>query len=290
VLIAHGGLAVGTATMRSTFLFEPGLHVHAVERTGLVYDSRLAPEASGDREVIVVYVAASGVLEIGSAAGDGFEAADAVVLRESSLEGPRAGRTVALRSHGAPFVGIDLRFARARVIAAPLPEGTRLRVDATVREAIRAIAGRDDEREVEARVGVVLAWLEREGIVGPRPVSSIPKAVERLWSAVRPLVEKLAVLPSLDELSMSTGLSLRQLARNVDTMFDSVGIGDGWRPLTLRMRLKLAVLALSCADATVAEVAKKVGYSSPDAMGRAFRDAGLPAPSEVRRIAGGGAT
>jgi AraC-like DNA-binding protein len=290
VLIAHGGLAVGTATMRSTFLFEPGLHVHAVERSGLVYDSRLVPEAAISKEVVVVYVAAAGTLEVGGAHGEGFARADAIVLRESALEGPRGGRTVALRSHGTPFVGIDLRFAPERVVAAPPPSGTRLALDAAVGGAIRAIAAREAEAEAEAQVAVVLAWLEREGIVGPRPASTIPKAVERIWGAVRPLVERLAVLPSLDELSMATGLSLRQLARNVDTMFDSVGFGDGWRPLTLRMRLKLAVLALSCPDATVAEVAKKVGYSSPDAMGRAFRDAGLPAPSEVRRIAVGGAT
>jgi transcriptional regulator GlxA family with amidase domain len=49
-----------------------------------------------------------------------------------------------------------------------------------------------------------------------------------------------------------------------------------------RLRLKMAVIMLSAKDATVAEVARVVGYGSADAMARAFRDAELPAPSEVR--------
>ncbi|MBL8744622.1 MAG: helix-turn-helix transcriptional regulator [Myxococcales bacterium] len=90
------------------------------------------------------------------------------------------------------------------------------------------------------------------------------------------------MLPSLDELALASGLSLRQLARDVDALTGSVGLGGGWRALTRRMRLKLAVLCLSAEGATIAQVAKAAGYSSHDAMGRAFRDAGLPSPSEVR--------
>ena len=40
-------------------------------------------------------------------------------------------------------------------------------------------------------------------------------------------------------------------------------------------------LLLSAPAATPSEVAKAVGYGSLDAMGRAFRDATLPAPSVV---------
>jgi AraC-like DNA-binding protein len=39
---------------------------------------------------------------------------------------------------------------------------------------------------------------------------------------------------------------------------------------------------LSAPEATVVEVARLVGYGSPIAMARAFRDAKLPAPSVVQ--------
>jgi AraC-like DNA-binding protein len=44
----------------------------------------------------------------------------------------------------------------------------------------------------------------------------------------------------------------------------------------------MAVLLLSAPEATVAEVAKIVGYGSAIAMARAFRDAKLPAPSAIQ--------
>lgn len=285
MLVAHGGFAVGTAKMRSTFLFERSLHVHAVERSGLVYDSRLVPEVDAARDVIVVYAAVEGVLEVSRPDVPGFETAQAIVVAESSLEGPRASRGVALRSHGAPFLGIDLRFSRERVALVPPRGGTTLAIDPEVAGVVRSMVRADTGRRAEDDLEIVIAWLARSAVLRPREASAIPTAASRLWLAMRPLVEKLAVLPSLDELSTATGLSLRQLARDVDVLSDVVGVGDGWRPLTRRMRLKLAVLALSCNDATVVEVAKAVGYSSADAMGRAFRDEGLPAPSEVRRVA-----
>jgi transcriptional regulator GlxA family with amidase domain len=42
------------------------------------------------------------------------------------------------------------------------------------------------------------------------------------------------------------------------------------------------VLLLSAPGATVADVATTVGYGSPIAMARAFRDARLPAPSAIQ--------
>ena len=57
---------------------------------------------------------------------------------------------------------------------------------------------------------------------------------------------------------------------------------DGYRDALLLLRLRSAALMLSAPDATVVEVAKLVGYGSPIAMARAFRDAKLPAPSVVQ--------
>ena len=48
------------------------------------------------------------------------------------------------------------------------------------------------------------------------------------------------------------------------------------------LRLRAAVLMLSAPGSTPSDVARTVGYGSLDAMGRAFRDAALPAPSVVQ--------
>jgi hypothetical protein len=45
---------------------------------------------------------------------------------------------------------------------------------------------------------------------------------------------------------------------------------------------------LSAPGATVADVARIVGYGSPIAMARAFRDADLPAPSVIQADMRGG--
>jgi transcriptional regulator GlxA family with amidase domain len=51
----------------------------------------------------------------------------------------------------------------------------------------------------------------------------------------------------------------------------------GFRDAMRGLRLRAAVMMLSSPDATASDVAR-VGYASPDAMGRAFRDSRLQAP------------
>ena len=101
---------------------------------------------------------------------------------------------------------------------------------------------------------------------------------------VRPMVERFYLTGTLQELSDSAGVSARQLDRNVKEFLASFGlIGAGWRPATRYLRLKLSVMLLSAEGASITDVAKIVGYGSPDAMARAYRDAGLAAPSTVQQ-------
>ena len=55
-----------------------------------------------------------------------------------------------------------------------------------------------------------------------------------------------------------------------------------WRSLTRRWRVKLALLFLGAEGVSVEEIARAVGYGSSSAMGRAFRDLGMEAPSEIQ--------
>jgi len=75
----------------------------------------------------------------------------------------------------------------------------------------------------------------------------------------------------------------RQLDRYLQDFFETFTmVGGGWRAATVHLRIKLAVMFLSAEGVSVAEVARAVGYGSSDAMARAFRDAGLSAPTTLR--------
>jgi AraC-like DNA-binding protein len=78
-------------------------------------------------------------------------------------------------------------------------------------------------------------------------------------------------------------LSQRQLGRDLGDLTRTFGLfGGGFRDAMRVLRLRAAVLLLSAPGGTPSDVARAIGYGSLDAMGRAFRDAQLPAPSVVQ--------
>ena len=90
-------------------------------------------------------------------------------------------------------------------------------------------------------------------------------------------------LPSLSDLSGLLGLSGRQITRDIKALATAIAApGARWRNTMLDWRIRQATTLLSAPNTTVTEVAKEVGYGSVEAMGRAFRDAGLRAPTDVR--------
>jgi AraC-like DNA-binding protein len=64
--------------------------------------------------------------------------------------------------------------------------------------------------------------------------------------------------------------------------------GRGFRDATHLYRIRYATLLLSAPGVTATEIAKRLGYGTLTALGRAFRDAGLPAPSEISAALRGG--
>ena len=98
------------------------------------------------------------------------------------------------------------------------------------------------------------------------------------------MIENLYLTPTLQEVADRVGLSTRQVDRYVESFLRAFGlVGGRWRSSTRYWRLKLAVILLSADGASVADVARCIGYSGSDAMARAFRDAGLPPPVTVQQ-------
>jgi len=115
----------------------------------------------------------------------------------------------------------------------------------------------------------------------------MPARFQLLWKAIGPIVERLDLRPTVKELSAVTGGTPREVDRNVRAFVSSFGfLGGSWREGSRYWRLKLAIVFLSAEGASIADVARAVGYGSTDAMARAFRDARIPPPNVVKeRIA-----
>lgn len=105
----------------------------------------------------------------------------------------------------------------------------------------------------------------------------------RAQRALFPILENLVKNPMLVDVTARLGITDRQVRRDIlrlQTEFDL--LDRGWRSAVNRWRIIAAVLSLSSAALTNAQIASAVGYSRLTAMDRAFKRAGLPAPSVVR--------
>jgi AraC-like DNA-binding protein len=154
--------------------------------------------------------------------------------------------------------------------------------------ATRAVFSRDDNAAVSASLGALLSRLAALGIVREEAVSNAlrgpARPIERLWSAIAPRLERLALSTKLDDLGRAAGLSSSQVNRETQRLLAVFGlVGPGLRSLLHRARLKAAIVFLSGEGVSVNEVAEIAGYGSTDAMARAFHNAGLPSPSAVQR-------
>ena len=116
--------------------------------------------------------------------------------------------------------------------------------------------------------------------------SGNPRA-QRTQDAMFQTVQSLAKQPMLVDATERAGLTERQVRREVKQLQEEYDLLDrGFRETVRRWRLTTAVLLLSARHLAINDVASAVGYSSATALGRAFKQAGMPSPSKVRRSMG----
>jgi AraC-like DNA-binding protein len=286
MLTATGERSFGRATLRSKFLFGNGFWAHAVERQGLTFDTRYISPSDGSSARYCLQLVTNGALELVEPEAATYHGPFALLLSENQFEGANGARPLSFRSFGDPFRAVDIRIGGDWLAEPPsaLPRRLELGTEA-FRLANRLATMRGSDAEVAAAARALLEELVRGGVLRPGLAahSEIGSRVTRLWSALRPMAERFYSSPTLQEVSTESGISVRQLARDVEEFLTRSRHSDaGWRDTTRRFRLKLAVLGLSAPDVTIAQVADAAGYSSTVAMARAFQDAGLPAPMTVR--------
>jgi AraC-like DNA-binding protein len=280
VLSAHSHLDFGSSTLQSTVFLERRMRVHLVRRDRLVFDTAYAPPARASSGAAHLFAQLSGTFELAGAPP--IAAPCAFVLAETEFDRVvRGART--FRSFGARCTIIE-----ARVPAADLrrPIGLAhgpLELPAPVWDAYHALAAEAGEAQVFA----LISALGASDVLGPDLTTSVvatePERFQRVWTVLRPLYQNLSASASLKQIASLAGLSLRQLGRDLGELTRTFGLfGAGFRDAMRVLRLRAAVLLLSAPDGSPSDVARIVGYGSLDAMGRAFRDAHLPAPSLVQ--------
>jgi len=280
VLSATSTREFAGSTMRSTIFLERRLRAHLVTRDHLLYDSAYAPPAKQPSPVVHLYATLRGTLAITGATP--VSGRCAYVLAESEFDRVVSGART-FRSYGEPVVIVELRVPASDLHRpAGLDHGPVAMPDA-VWDAYAAL----EETRTETALHQLIARLGEARILSRDLTASVvehePERFVRLWTVLEPLYKDLATSASLKQIATIAGLSLRQLGRDLGELTRTFGLfGAGFRDAMRVLRLRAACLLLSAPTATPSEVAKAVGYGSLDAMGRAFRDAHLPAPSVVQ--------
>lgn len=288
MLVARGSTKIGAASMRWALTFASRFWSVLVVRDGFTLDTRFVPAPDGaPKGNAILYILLEGIwVELGGKKRT-FNAPVAFLLTEEEYEGAHGRRDAPYRAKGTPtFRALELHFVEKDML---VPFGEVKLSDASWQAAKDAVDLGKHKSDEELLVPIcdLLRALAADGIVAQSVVDVATKqgspTFARLWRALRPMVERLYLAPTMSEVSQNTGMSERQIDRHVRAFVDAFGlVGAGWRPATKHIRLRLAVLLLSAEEATISDVAKMVGYGSTDAMARAFRDANIPPPTTLR--------
>jgi AraC-like DNA-binding protein len=280
VLSAESHLEFGSSTLHSTVFLERRLRVHMVRRDRLLFDTAYAPPAPAVTTNVHLFAQLSGTFVV--AGRPPVAAPCAFVLAETEFDRVVPGART-FRSFGTRCTIVE-----ARVPAADIRRPVGL-THGPVMLADQAWAAYHALQQApsEAAVRDLVTVLGTTSVLSRNLIASVvepePERFLRLWAVMRPLYQRHATSASLKQISALAGLSLRQLGRDLGELTRTFGLfGAGFRDVMRVLRLRAAVVLLSAPDCTPSDVARTVGYGSLDAMGRAFRDAYLPAPSIVQ--------
>jgi AraC-like DNA-binding protein len=280
VLAATTHLEFGGSTLRSIAFLERRFRLHMVRRDRLVFDTAFAPPAKAISSFVHLFAQLSGTFVVSG--GPPLAAPCAFVLAETEFDRVVPG-SLTFRSFGTRCTIIEARIPAADVRRPiGLAHGPIALSDA-VWAAYRAVEAEPNEVTGRELIDVLGAHDVVSRDLSTSIVTDEPERFVRAWAVMRPLYQDLATSASLKQIAGLAGLSLRQLGRDLRDLTRTFTLfGAGFRDAMRVLRLRAAVLLLSAPYATPSDVARTVGYGSLDAMGRAFRDAKLPAPSNVQ--------
>ncbi len=285
MLTAQAEVQLAGAALRTRLMLERGFRAHVVWRDQLTLDTGvLAATRVAPRGTAYLYLVLRG--EVGFADGRRVVAPAALALTGAELD-QVTPTTPTFRVAG-PSVSVELALPVAALRHPPGLATSPIEASATTWAAIAALVDAREPVTQTAAMAQVLGGLLADGVLAAPLAASIvvdePERITRIWRAVAPLYGRFETSASLTQLQDATGLSLRQLGRDIPAFLTAFNLTTrNFRDLARVMRLRAAAILLSAPGASVGDVATTVGYASLDAMARAFRDAKLPPPTDVRR-------
>gem|GEM_PF-2482072 len=286
MLIADGSWSRGDASLHSCVFFARGFRLHLMTTHELTFDSRfLCPfQANGNESLILIALLEGRALFRETPNAQGTEFTRTIFRFREDEYDRRHSNAPTLRLGGPRRRSIEIAIPGAAVLmtarTAEVPE--------EVSAFVEIMANRELHDEVRTQACVDLCGsLHQHGITSQplagRAREAFPESVERVCQALISLYSRLDTGAYLDLLASLAGISPRQATRDMVTFLATFPVpGRTFRELMKVLRIRRAAMLLSARDVTVTSVARDVGYGGLDAMARAFRDAGLPSPSEVR--------
>jgi AraC-like DNA-binding protein len=290
MLLARGQRRIGGATLYWAHVFTGAGWLQIIESDEIVVDTRIIPPSSAPpKKIVCLLLFARGRIDTFGALEGRFSDRTALALRHRDYEGADAQRTMAFRIDRAPCSLVELHFAADAFAALPALPATLALDEAAWDAATRAArlsASNDatleqDVRDLFERLAALGAFTTAGA---DKALRATPAPIARLWGALKPTIEHLALAVTAGDLGAGASISASQAERAFRRWAAAFALaGPGIRNVTHNLRLKTAVLFLSAPEATVAGVAEATGYGSADAMARAFRDAGVAPPSVVQQ-------
>lgn len=282
MLVATSVLRTQAAGLQSTLLFERAVRGTVIRRESLVFDTKYLARAAGKPEPVGhLFLLLAG--RFVSDRGEIISAPVAHLLADEEMERPsKTSRT--FRTDGPRVDVVHLRIASDNLRAPIGMDAGPIALSPATWDAAAALVAGAPQGDATLLTRMIDALASSDVVTGgitSTVISDEPERYRRLWSALSQLFEVYGATTSLKQLASSLGMSMRQIGRDAKELATAFGMGGGYRDALLVLRLRVAVLLLSAPDAGVGDIAKLVGYASPIAMARAFRDAKLPSPSVI---------
>lgn len=288
MLTAAGTLDLQHATLATMIAVDRAFTLVSVERRGTVYNTRYIPPArAAVADVTYLYLVLEGTFE-----WDGGLCCTGPGLFMASMEtfeGAKGLRASTYRSFGEPFRALELRVQAdaAPALSAPAPQSLSLSPAVLAAAENYSVLMRSPH-VARDRVHYAHAFLESLRAAGilrcdVTSAGTFGKLFEALWGGLGPTLENLAFSTTRDELSHQGSLSRHRVQAQLSLFARAINLPwVGWREATLRFRIRLAVLFLSNPAIAISDIARTLGYLSPEALNHSFLAEGLASPSEVR--------
>lgn len=283
MLIANSHWRQGEASLEGSVFLAPDVRLHVVTARKLTFDSRFLCAARDDRRAAWLFCLLDGRAAFSEGATTRDAARGMFCFNEHELDGHAPDAPI-LRLDGEPRRSVDIVLPMAFVVSRArfqeLPEDLGVSVDLMGNHALSH----------EVRLQAATKFCERlceHGLVTPelaaRAREPLGESVQRVYAALSSLYSTHETGAQLEVLAALAKISARQATRDMMNFLNTFPLpGKTFREVLKVLRLRRATLLLSCDETTVKSIAKDVGYGGVDAMARAFRDAGLPSPTEVR--------